>query len=219
VHARAILTASDDVLEPNIESPLGPVLGETSILLTSGDRHRRIRRLLRPPFLPGAVKPLAESIQEAVALRLEPLCSGDRFSAHELGRTIALDVIIRIVFGVVDSARVHEFTSAIRSFVDAYIPLLIFVPATRRSLAGFSPWDRFLNARNHLDSLLDEQIVRERDAEGERGSMLAQLVGVSEGQAEQLSGRELRDQLLTLLFAGQSFFYVVDTCRARRVRH
>jgi cytochrome P450 len=65
-----------------------------------------------------------------------------------------------------------------------------------------SPWRRMQTARRRLDGVIFAEIERRR-ASGERGEdILSLLLDATDEDGSQLSRQELRDQVMTLLFAG-----------------
>ena len=65
-----------------------------------------------------------------------------------------------------------------------------------------SPWRRMVRDRSQLDRVIFEEIDRRR-ASGERGSdILSLLLDAEDEDGSSLSRQELRDQVMTLLFAG-----------------
>jgi cytochrome P450 len=65
-----------------------------------------------------------------------------------------------------------------------------------------TPWDRMHKAKAGLDTMIYGEIARRR-ASGERGEdLLSLLMDASDEDGDQLSDRQIRDEVMTLLFAG-----------------
>ena len=113
-------------------------------------------------------------------------------------QTITFDVILRAVFGVREDDRLAALRAAMERLV-GYSGSLILLPAMRRDLGPLSPWRRFTRLRSAVDAEL-HALIRRRRADPlltERTDILSLLL-----QAGQLRDTQLRDELLTMLFAG-----------------
>src|ERR687897_3281896 len=86
---------------------LRPFLGRASVLLLDGPEHLRQRKLMLPPFrgsrMAGYRDMVAAIAREQIASwpRGEPLALAPRMQA------ITLEVVLRVIFGVRDSARLR----------------------------------------------------------------------------------------------------------------
>lgn len=180
-------------------APLEPVVGPSSILLLDGPAHVRQRRLLLPPFhgerLTRWTALMAEIARDDLSRwpRERPLRLEDRT------RAITLEVILRVVFGIDEAARLAD----LRALFGRLIPtgagrLVALLPAFRRDLGPLTPWRAFLATRARIDAILFDEIARRRADPGldEREDVLSMLV------ATDLTDEELRDELMTLLLAG-----------------
>src|SRR5262249_27743896 len=74
---------------------------------------------------------------------------------------------------------------------------------TTRFLRGpFTPWSRLQSASRKLDRLIYAEIARRRNT-GERGEdILSLLLDAEDEDGPSLSDRQIRDEVMTLLFAG-----------------
>ncbi|MEI8256876.1 MAG: cytochrome P450, partial [Deltaproteobacteria bacterium] len=127
----------------------------------------------------------------------------EAFPVHRSMQSVTLDIILRTVFGMRDPSEREPFMRAITELLDlgAWPPLLI--PAMQRDLGRWSPWGRFLRARERGDAMLYESIRRRR-AEGIEGrnDILSLLLAARDESGQPLSDAELRDELVTLVVAG-----------------
>ncbi len=180
-------------------APLEPILGRHSLILLEGERHTRMRKLVTPPFHGERMRAYARTIRDATVARTEDLRPGP-VTIDDVTQSIALDVILRAVFGFEEAERVERFHELNRAATAAVWPIALFVPALRNR---FIPrWRRFQEARDHIDRLLLEQIERRRRETAEREDILGMLLAARDEAGEPLSDEELRDELMTLLAAG-----------------
>ncbi|NMN96461.1 cytochrome P450 [Nocardiaceae bacterium YC2-7] len=200
---RDILTAPATELSAPTPNPIEPLVGSGSLILLSGDRHRRERQLLMPSFHGERMRNYAGVMAKAARDEMNGWKPGDRISMREAAQEITLQIIIRTVFGVDDADRRAEYTRVITGMMSAYIAPLMFMPELRRSVGGLGPWARFVRLRTEFDDLLTEQIAQRR-ATGVDGydDVLSLLLSATYEDGTSLSDDDLRQELRTLLVAG-----------------
>lgn len=181
---------------------LGPVMGDHSVLLVDEDQHRRVRKLLMPAFHGPALRGyqgLMSTLAEQEVNRWRP---GQVFSAHGRMNALTLEIILQVVFGVTDPARL----AALRPLVSRIVsigPIIMmgwFYPA----LSRIGPWRRYAGIQGELDAILYAEIAQRRSATdlADRDDVLSRLLCATDGENDRLTDEELRDQLITLLLAG-----------------
>jgi cytochrome P450 len=184
---------------------LEPALGPNSVLTLDEAPHMRQRKLLLPPFHGERIQRYGDLIREATLSEMESWPVGEPFALRPHTQRITLAVIMRAVFGVHDEQRLTRFERLIEEF-SARVSMVTAFPPLRRSFGRWSPWARFLRAREALDRFVYEEIALHRAAiaaeEGERDDVLSLLMGARDEDGEPMSDQELRDELVTILAAG-----------------
>lgn len=216
---RTIYTADPDTFQSFAVEIVKPVFGTTSLVVSSGARHRRDRKLLTPPFNAGAMRAYGATIAEATeeaARRWQP---GRRFSMLETTQDIALDVIIRVVFGVEGRDRVEQTRAAVLRLIESLSPWIFVFSWTRQDFGGFGPWARFKRASDAYDALLLSEIRRRREAAEGRGDILSLLLRARYDDGSAMSDTELLEQLRGLLFAGHETTAVTLACAFHWLHH
>jgi cytochrome P450 len=130
--------------------------------------------------------------------------AGQPFALRPSMQAITLDVIVRVVFGVDPGARRDELRRHILAVAAlGRNPLLLFATRDRR-LGPHAPWARFIRARDALDAALVAEIRQRRAAPDleRRGDVLSQLLLTRDDEGRAMTDDEVRDELVTLLFAG-----------------
>ncbi len=177
---------------------LAPLLGERSVLLVDGPEHLHLRRLLGH-FLHGqAMRRHEAAIVDIVDREVAGWPRGVPMRLLPRMRSVTLETILRIVFGVERGPRGDRLRESIQEFLTTGATWMVF-EALRRDLGPRSPWGRFLRLRRQIDHLLEEEMARRRarlDEPGD-GTVIGELI--REGS---LADDVIRDQLLTLLIAG-----------------
>lgn len=197
---RQILTAPAELFDVFAVEALSPLVGRGSLLLSAGAPHRRGRKLLSPPFAGAAMRGHGPAMVAATRARLESLGPGAQVTGVELGRSISLGVIVRVIFGVQEPALIATFERAVSDLVDHLPAAALFFRGLQRR---WNPtWTRFLRRSTALDRLLREHLARARRDPVADPSILGQLLAARDEEGKPLDDTEVRDQLLTLLFAG-----------------
>jgi len=198
-HAKQIFGGDPGVFRPFAVGALGPVLGEGSLLVSWGEPHRRQRKLLQPPFHGARMRAYGAVMREVALEHLGKLQPGQELRMHDVTASIALDVILRAVFGL-DGAALNEGRRLMKLVLEGFSPLVLFSRQFQHPL--FPPWRRLRAAQAEVDALIEGQVAARR-ASGQHGEdILGMLLDARWEDGSPMSAREIRDQLLTLLVAG-----------------
>jgi cytochrome P450 len=202
---RQIFSADPDRFDVWTPEVLAPVVGDTSLLLVSGARHRRDRKLLMPPFHGARMRAYGRVMAEAASRVAARWRTGERVVALDAMQEISLEVILRAVFGVRDPARVECYRRVIAAINQTAHPAFLFFRFLRREFGGRGPWAKFLRDRARLDALIFEEIAQRRAPGTEteaRDDVLSLMMAARHDDGSAMSDAELRDELLTLVLAG-----------------
>jgi cytochrome P450 len=114
---------------------------------------------------------------------------------------LTLEIILQVVFGVTDTARLAALRPLVRQV--ASVGTFTMMGLFDRRLRGIGPWRRFGEGLRALDALLYAEIAQRRAADdlAERDDVLSRLLRIDD-EGDRLTDAELRDQLVTLLLAG-----------------
>ena len=183
------------------------LLGDNSLVLLDGNRHRRQRKLMMPPFHGEKVKSYAETIchiAEKVASRWQEKST---FSAHKAMQDITLETILHVVFGLSEGERYQQIKPLLIELLDLTgSPLkasVIFLPFLQLDLGEWSPWGKVVRRRSKIYELLQTEIEQRRANPELLGSdVLSLMMSASDEDGHGLSDIELKDQMMTLLVAG-----------------
>ncbi|MDQ6811995.1 MAG: cytochrome P450 [Actinomycetota bacterium] len=171
------------------------------LLTIDGEFHRRSRQIMLPAFHRDHIAASVEVIVQETARARERFTPGATVDLYAWTRKLALRVAMRALFGVDPDGGVARSIDAAALFEQA----LSFYSSDYllRILRGpFSPWGRLQNAARKLDSLIYSEISRRRST-GERGEdILSLLLDAQDEDGTTLSDRQIRDEVMTLMFAG-----------------
>ncbi|HEY2516625.1 MAG TPA: cytochrome P450 [Polyangiaceae bacterium] len=195
--------SADDADAGKSNAMLKPFVGEHSILVLDGAEHLRQRKMMLPAFHGQRMQAYGRTMLEVTDDAIDRLPIGRAFPAHEPMQAVALQIILRNVFGVAAGPRLGELAEAITAAIDAGAwPGLLF-PQLQRDLGRFSPWGRYRRFASRLGAMLRAEI-RSGRAHGTEGrtDVLALMLDARDETGAPLSEDELHDELLTLLAAG-----------------
>ena len=183
-------------------SMLRGLLGDTSVLVVDGDVHRDRRRLMLAPFARDAVAAQVDLIAQIAADNIAGWPCGRSFAAAPKMSEITLEVILRTVIGTTDPARLAALRVVLPRVlrIGPWQSLAVMKP----ELLQTWPWRRLRRAIADADRLLYAEIADHRADPrlAERTDALSMLVRASDEDGREMTDRELRDQLITLLLAG-----------------
>ena len=177
---------------------LGPIMGEHSVLLLDEEAHRASRKRVMSAFRGESTKSWAPVVERVAADDVATWPQGTTFAVHDHFNAVSLEVILRIVFGVSEDARLDRLRPLLSKLVR--IGPVIVVGWMYPKLERIGPWRRFAKLREQVDALIYDEIADRRGVAdlAERTDVLSKLLVADPEQSD----AELRDHLMTLLLAG-----------------
>ena len=206
-----IFTASPDQFEVGKGNKmLSFLVGDNSLLLLDGKKHRNRRRLLMPPFHGESLQECSKQIVEITNKVGDRLETNKPFKVRSLMQEITMRVILSVVFGIDSGARYDRLRELLTTLLETFnTPLnssLIFFPVLQQDWGKFSPWGKFLLLQQEIRTLIYAEIEQRREllASGKLDSkdIFSLLLLAKDENGEGMTDEELHDELITLLFAG-----------------
>ena len=129
------------------------------------------------------------------------------FAVRPVMQSISLQVILKAVFGLDSGQRYDQLRQVLCQMLDVFGSpvgaMLLFYPFLQKDWGAWSPWGRFLRLRQQIDDLIYAEISdRHTQPNAEGTDILSLLMAARDPEGQPLSDIELRDELITLLFAG-----------------
>ncbi|NEQ71913.1 MAG: cytochrome P450 [Okeania sp. SIO2C9] len=202
-----ILTKDNNEYETPASKVIQSMLGEYSIFGLEGDRHRRERKLLMPPFHGDRMRSYGELICNITKETASNLKVSQPFIALKLMQEITTQVILQAVFGLYDSPRLSQIRLMLVDFIEfTASPLrasLLFFPWLQKDLGPWSPWGKYRRQQQQLNELLYTEIATRRSQlDLNRTDILTLMLLARDEEGQGMTDQEIRDELITLLFAG-----------------
>ncbi len=202
---KQIFTASPEhALAGRANVVLKPILGENSVLLLDGARHKRERKLLMPSFHGERMRLYGDIMREIADRSIDTWPIEQPFPIHERMQAITLDIILRTVFGVDEGSLLQKLRSLLIEFLRLVgsSPLLL-IRWLQINLGPLTSWQRMGKLSREIDTVLYEQIAQRKAAtQNGRTDIMAMLVEARDEDGRPMSDQELRDEMITMLLAG-----------------
>src|SRR5215813_4269060 len=180
---------------------LKPLLGD-GLLTAEGEPHRQHRKLLAPAFAPRRLASYGAIMVEETREQIARWSPGDRIDLADEMMQMTLAIAGRTLFGV----DVRRDASTVAHAIEIGMRAIDAAMTSPLQLDDRWPLPRHLRMRRAV-AMLDGvvyRLIRDGRALGtDRGDVLSMLVlARDEDDGSQLTDREVRDQVMTLLLAG-----------------
>jgi cytochrome P450 len=177
-----------------------PLVSGKSMLVQDREDHARSRKLAMPAFTISALRGYESMIGELAEEEVRQWPAGQLFRAQNRMQRVTLEIILRVVFGITDSARLARLHDLVPTLTD--VNPLVLMGLHRRRLSSLRPWRNWLALQQEFIGELRAQIAEHKQAGRGAGSdVLSRLLQV-EVDGDRLSEDELVGQLMTLVMAG-----------------
>jgi cytochrome P450 len=173
-----------------------PLIGD-GLLTTDGEYHDRAREIMVPVFHRERIAATASVMSEEAERAMDGWRAGDRIDLYDWTRHVTMRVAMRALFGLdPDRAGVDvaaTFERGLSFYEREYFLQVVRGPG--------SPFARLRRVRHTLDRIILSEIARRRA--GEAGEdILGLLIEAQDAAGTRFTDEQVRDQVLTLLFAG-----------------
>ena len=199
---KQIFALTEDDVKQFAVDVLAPMVGSGSVLLTHGEPHRRSRRLLMPPFHGERMRAYRERMRAIALEHCQRWPERGWFKLHDAMLQISLQIIVETIFGARDAEEVARYTARVEQVIALLHPAMLFSKVLQVRLAGLTPWDAFLRARDAVRTELKEVLKQRREASDFGTDILSMLLQARDEDGNPMDDDDLIDQLLTLLVAG-----------------
>lgn len=181
-------------------------VGRNSVLVLDDEPHARQRRVLLPPLKGERMRSFFDAIRAATVEEAEAWPVGQTLGMLGPMQRITLQVILQVVLGLGSGPQLEDFANKVRRVLELGRGRhgLILVKILPVKLLQRTRWLPFYRRMHELDESLFALIESRRCVPaGDRGeSVLADLLSACHESGEPLGRQEIRDALVTLIFAG-----------------
>jgi cytochrome P450 family 110 len=204
-----VFTADPNLFEVSRETSLAIrlLLGEKSLVAISGVQHQKHRKLLMPPFHGERMKNYGETMIRITKKVISQWEVGKSFAIRNYTQDISLRVILETIFGLDEGEKFERLRQVVVEWLEIFnSPIkssLLFFPLLQKDLGAWSPWGQFIRQKRIIHDILNAEIDRRKNNPDTLGEdILSLLVSARYENGEPMSNEEIRDELMTMLFAG-----------------
>ncbi|MFB6300300.1 MAG: cytochrome P450 [Halobacteriales archaeon] len=180
---------------------VGVEFASEGLFLTDGEQWERQRTILQEAFTVHQIRSYGDTAVEYTRQQVQTWDDGERIAMNEAASELTLQILTDSLFNIdIDAGRrgdiIRSFTTALNKRgatrqPSAFLPDWVPTPANRRYKA----------AKADLESILEELIAIRRETDTTDNDLLRILLTAGDEEGF-LTDREIRDQLITFLFAG-----------------
>ena len=199
---RTLFTADPDTYLALGAEMLAPILGESNLILLSGERHRAMRKLQLPPFHGARMRAYGQLMLDVAREHAARWTRGQSIPVHRTMQEISLQVILEAVLGLREPAERESFKTTVLEVIAALKPSFMFIRALRRPLLGLSSWARFQRKREEITARFADVLRARRASTETHEDILSLLLSARFDDGRALTDDELLTQMLNLIVAG-----------------
>jgi cytochrome P450 len=183
---------------------LGPVLGQSSVMLLEEPAHMVHRKRMLPPFHGHQMMDYGEIVTEVTREEIERWPLGEPFALWPRMQSITLEVIMRATFGSVETPQMSRLRDLMRHLTE-----WMNNPRRLAVLAAFGPrWlirnASFRTVMDPVEAAVLEEVRRRRSApaSAEQQDIYSIIEHAHAAEGTPLTEQEMRDELMTLILDG-----------------
>lgn len=198
--ARQVFSADPNGYDVFWKESFTGLLGEQSVWVLIGEKHRRERLLFAPAVHASHFRSYGKTIRDIVRSHLEKWQPGQTIKAVDTTLAISLDIIMRLAFGIEESQSMQEGYK-VRNESQRFVhPLIVFFPKLQR--LWFPLWRRYIRARDVMYAW-EDQLIAERRARGaDTGDILSILMNARDEHGQPVNNDYIHVELNSIMSAG-----------------
>lgn len=203
--AKQVFTAKPDVLLGGEGvGPAAAIYGRRSMFVLEEPEHLRRRKLLTPPLHGDTLRGYVPTIEAATRAAMASWRSESPVRMLDAGRELTLEVIVQVIFGAHEAAEIQRLGAPFAELLDLALSPETPIRYAARQLGALRSWGTLAALNRRIDEVVLPLIARRRAAtDRDRSSdVLSMLVDARSEDGDQLSDKEIRDDVITLMLAG-----------------
>ena len=204
-----VFSADPKIFEIGQQStaPIRALLGDYSLVLLDGLQHQRHRKLLMPPFHGERMKSYGKTIVEVTNQVIAQWQVGQSICLRDYTQEISLQVILKTIFGLNEGEKYNQLKKLLVDWLEIFNSpfksLFLFIPWLQKDVGFLTPWGKFLQQKKAIRDILNTEIESRKNNTQLLGENILSLMLSARDEAGQaMSNTEIRDELMTMLFAG-----------------
>jgi cytochrome P450 len=184
------------------------ITGKQGLLQLDGLPHKHRRKLMMPAFHGARMQAYGQRICDLTEKVMNQYETGELFVTYPTIESITLQASLEVVLGLHQGERyekLRQMLPAILKHMRSPLMQICFAfPFLQQNLGQRSPWGYLLHLRQEIHQLLYAEVKERREqADSSRTDILSELVFARDEAGEFMTNEEVRDLLLSPLFAAQ----------------
>jgi cytochrome P450 len=221
---KQIFTNTKEIATPGeLNEEMALITGNQGLLQLDGLRHKHRRKLMMPAFHGVKMQAQGKLICDVTKKVMDRHLGRKFFVAYPTIEDITLQVSMEIVLGLREGERYqqlkHLLPTILKSMRSPIMQITSIFPFLQHDLGRWSPWGYLMHLRQEIFQLLDAEVQERRHVETFHGTslhkgstdILSELVFARDETGEFMTDEEVRDLLLSPLFAAQDASAVAIT--------
>ncbi len=169
------------------------LLGSASLAIQNGGEHQNRRRILSQAFQPRALAEYASTMEEILQSYLHKWEKMGTLTWYPEIRKYTFDVACKLFVGT-DAANNSNFVKLFEQWVGGLFSIPLSLP--------WISFGKALRSRKLLLKQIEEIILQRQQQPASNNDALGMLLQATDDDGNKLGVEEIKDQILTLLFAG-----------------
>lgn len=191
----------DVFIKPNVAKRLWDKFLGDGLLTLEGDSWKRMHKLVRPAFHRKRIDAYGQTMVDFTHRLVDGLEQGDRIDFDAAMVSLTLEIVAKTLFDADvrhGSGQVAEAMAVLNvemlNHIHSPVPVPRWWPSARNR--------RKLQAIENIEAIVRAVIDERRQDGQDRGDLLSTLVFAKTEDGEAMTDKEIRDQAMTLFFAG-----------------
>ncbi|WP_341530409.1 cytochrome P450 [Nostoc sp. UHCC 0302] len=222
---KQIFTNTKEINSPGeLNEEMALITGNQGLLQLDGLRHKHRRKLIMPAFHGIKMQAQGKLICDLTKKVMDQHLGRKTFIAYPTIEEITLQVSMEVVLGLREGERYeklkHLLPNILKSMRSPIMQITSIFPFLQRDLGRWSPWGYLMHLRQEIFQLLYAEVQeRRQQADTSRTDILSELIFARDEMGELMTDEEVRDLLLSPLFAAQDASGVAITWLLYWVHH
>ncbi|EXC19771.1 Abscisic acid 8'-hydroxylase 3 [Morus notabilis] len=193
--AKFVLVTQAQLFKPTYPKSKERLIGPSALFFHQGDYHLRLRKLVQGPLALDAIKCLVADIEALAASASRSWVSGGVINTFHEMKMYSFEVGILSIFGHLEN-RLREELKKNYCIVDkGYNSFPTNIPGTS--------YKKALLARKRLSKILSDIISERKEKKLNEKDLLGCLLNSKDDKGEVLTGEQIADNIIGVLFAAQ----------------
>jgi cytochrome P450 len=197
----AMTRRADVFIKPKIAKRLWEKFLGDGLLTEEGDAWKRLHTLVRPAFHRTRIRAYGETMVEFTNRMLDGWTDGDSVDLDDAMVGLTLEIVAKTLFDADISdgaerfgAAMHELQKQMVEHIHMPLPVPRWWPSESNK--------RKLSAIDEIETIVWGVIEERRKTDEDRGDLLSMLLMARDEDGDGLTDKEIRDQSMTIFFAG-----------------